>query len=319
MNNELSYIDSFIECLYVERHENHRCDLFICVYRPPRGNIHNFLNTFNEILVSAYNRKYSSIYVFGDFNVDILKSNDSSIFDFINLMFSFSLFPLITKPTRITDTTATLIDHIWASHIDSNISNFIIQTDNSDHYPVVSQFKYAYPRKSHPVYINKRFLTQTALNNFGVEFLQVDWNYLSEISCSNDAYNAFYDKFNTLFQKHFPLRRVLVNMKQERSPYITPALKKSIREKHRLERLSYKWPQTFRDTYKQYRNKLTSVLRAAKNNYYKNQLKVNQGNPKSHWQSINSILGKKSHSSSKLKIELKIFVMIFLTNSIIIS
>lgn len=94
----------------------------MCI-RPPRGNMDGFLNTLNEILVSAYSKKYSSIYVFGDFNLDLLKFDKSPIFDLTNLMFSFSLFPHITKPSRVTDTTATLIDHIWASHIDSNIKN----------------------------------------------------------------------------------------------------------------------------------------------------------------------------------------------------
>ena len=77
--------------------------------------------------------------------------------------------------------------------------------------------------------------------------------------------------------------------------------------KNTEQRDLHKWPQTFKDTYKQYRNKLTSVLRAAKNNYYKKQLKVNQGNPTFHWQSVNSILGKNSSYLQKSKIQLHPF------------
>ena len=83
-----------------------------------------------------------------------------------------------------------------------------------------------------------------------------------------------------------------MNSKKERSPYITQGLKNSIREKNRLERLSHKWPLTYKERYRVYRNKLTSLLKAAKKKYNQDQLVNNQGNPKSHWRSINKILGR---------------------------
>ena len=91
--------------------------------------------------------------------------------------------------------------------------------------------------------------------------------------------------------------------KSEVSPHVTPALKNSIREKHRLERLAKKWPLTYREVYRKYRNRLTSVLRTAKNNYYKNKFNDNQGNPKRQWSTINAILSR-SNNCSNSRIEL---------------
>lgn len=96
-----------------------------------------------------------------------------------------------------------------------------------------------------------------------------------------------------------------INIKCQQKPYITAALKNSIKEKHRLERLSQKWPITYRERYRTYRNKLTTVLRAAKNQYHKDKLKQTQGNPKSHWKSINEILGRNHSTSDNHKIELQ--------------
>ena len=56
--------------------------------------------------------------------------------------------------------------------------------------------------------------------------------------------------------------------------------------------------------YRKYRNKLTSILRQAKGNYYKNRLKSNQGNQKSNWKTINNILGRSSNAKIN-QIELK--------------
>ena len=305
MVNDFCFVEPYMECLAVQCVDKHRKHLFICVYRPPNGNVNNFFDRLNDVLSSAYNMKYFSINICGDFNLDLLKFDDSSVFHFINLMFSFSLFPLITRPTRITNTTATLIDHIWTSNVDSNINNFIIKTDLSDHYPVVSQFNEVLSKQNHPVYNNKRILSQTALNKFVNDIRKVNWSDVLELNCPDSAYNVFFDKFNNMFQNNFPVRRVVMNNKQERSPYITSALRNSIKEKHRLERLAHKWPLTFKEIYKRYRNKLTSILRVAKENHYKNQLKSNQGDPKSHWKCINSILGKTSSLPFKPKIELE--------------
>lgn len=57
----------------------------------------------------------------------------------------------------------------------------------------------------------------------------------------------------------------LVCSKNGIRPSITPALKNNIKERNRLERLVKKRPLTYIETYRKYRNKLTSTLREAKN------------------------------------------------------
>lgn len=78
-----------------------------------------------------------------------------------------------------------------------------MQTDITDHHPVVSQFKHANLRQSHPVYTHKRFITQTTLDNFTVEILQVNWNNVLDKYCPNDAFSTFHEIFNILYQNHF--------------------------------------------------------------------------------------------------------------------
>lgn len=95
----------------------------------------------SDILSYVNDQNYFGVFIFGDFNLDLLKCNEN-VSDFINLMHSFSLFPSITKPTRVTNNTATLIDHIWSTQIEYNINNYVIQTDISDHFPTFSQFKF---------------------------------------------------------------------------------------------------------------------------------------------------------------------------------
>ena len=55
--------------------------------------------------------------------------------EFINLMLFNSMYPLISKPTRITSSTATQIDNIFTNNLEQSMSSGILYTDLSDHLP----------------------------------------------------------------------------------------------------------------------------------------------------------------------------------------
>ena len=63
--------------------------------------------------------------------------------DYYNMLISSSFKPLIKKPTRITETNMTLIDHIWTNDLKTTTmnKNHIIVTDITDHLPCVTVAK----------------------------------------------------------------------------------------------------------------------------------------------------------------------------------
>ena len=64
---------------------------------------------------------------------NILKSHSHQpTNEFINLLTSNSLYPLISKPTRITSSTATLTDNIFTNNLELNMNSGILYTDLSD-------------------------------------------------------------------------------------------------------------------------------------------------------------------------------------------
>ena len=63
----------------------------------------------------------------------LLKSEDNpNTIDFLNQMFSSAFYPLISRPTRIPDSRATLIDNIFVNNIEENYESGILFTDLSD-------------------------------------------------------------------------------------------------------------------------------------------------------------------------------------------
>ena len=64
-------------------------------------------------------------YLMGDFNIDLLKSESCDYAgQFTEQLFTSPYYPLITKPTRITAHTATLIDNIFTNNIENIDSSF---------------------------------------------------------------------------------------------------------------------------------------------------------------------------------------------------
>ena len=74
----------------------------------------------------------------GDFNIDLLKyecCNYSN--NFFNQLSSSGYMPLITKPTRVTKSTATLIDNIFTNNANkTGHQSGILLNDISDHLPI---------------------------------------------------------------------------------------------------------------------------------------------------------------------------------------
>ena len=76
-------------------------------------------------------------YVMGDFNVDLLKlGTHGPTSDYFGEFTSGGFYPLISLPTRLTDSTATLIDNIWTNNVVANIGSGLVTVRVSDHLPV---------------------------------------------------------------------------------------------------------------------------------------------------------------------------------------
>ena len=74
----------------------------------------------------------NEIILFGDFNIDLMKSNNR----WTQIYENFGLYQLIDKPTRITASSETLIDHIYVSAKQNIAEICSTHTGCSDHMPV---------------------------------------------------------------------------------------------------------------------------------------------------------------------------------------
>ena len=135
------FIPHVIESVFFEIQINERKTIIVgVVYRPntqPRADIDIFMQKIIEIQ-SIIKEENKISYLMGDFNIDLLKVNThAKTNEFVNYVISQGFLPTITRPTRITPHSATLIDHIYSNDnrptFQNNISGIII-TDVVDHF-----------------------------------------------------------------------------------------------------------------------------------------------------------------------------------------
>lgn len=86
-----------------------------CIYRHPTKECSKLPDTLKEQL-SNLNNKSKEVFVLGDININLLNYNsDNQTSDYLDTLLDLGYVPLITKAIRITDHTATLIDHIYTN------------------------------------------------------------------------------------------------------------------------------------------------------------------------------------------------------------
>ena len=113
-NDELDNSDETIETIGATIYypKSNKSIKVVGVYRPPRSNINETNNKIGNIIANN-SLQHSETIIAGDFNICLLEENHSQqTTDFINKMREFFFRPLITRPTRFQNNSATVIDHI---------------------------------------------------------------------------------------------------------------------------------------------------------------------------------------------------------------
>ena len=290
---QLSFTHASLEAVAVQfSAQKGKRDIVISVYRTPSGNVAEFIVKMEEIIKYCRDQNYHDIYIAGDINIDLLKTGDPDATQLMNLMHSYNLYCIINKPTRVTETSATLIDHIWVSNCEKVNSTYIVIDDQTDHFPVEGHIQCTQKIKLPIQYRNKRLFNENSKIAFQSELSDVSWTNVYQSADANEAYTIFIDKFKSLFEKHFPVKRIRMTTKTRDEAYLTPAMKDSLREKRRLHRLAKKYPLTYYDTYLRHRDTCNNAIKVAREQYYQEKMQASASNTRSLWREINKVMGR---------------------------
>ena len=190
-------------------------------------------------LLSTTSRENKICYVIGDFKLDLLRHEQHAITgESVKLMFSHLLYPMITKSTRITSSTTSLIDNIFANNVTCLSVNGLIVNEWSALLPIfsISRGNFDYDTSTKRESIVVRDFKDEHVNNFRSSLERVDWENLDK-SDANSAYESFVNEFSEVYNKNIPTKTFQLKYRTQKScrnPWLTKGLLKSIRTKASL-------------------------------------------------------------------------------------
>jgi hypothetical protein len=140
--------------------------------------------------------------------------------------------------------------------------------------------------------------------NFRLALSSINWAFVTSLDDVNDAFSAFWETFNSLYEIYFPLTKRKFNKNIHRiNAYMTTGLLKSRLTKLNLYKLAVSTGLcSDYDRYKTYRNVYNSLLRLRKKLFYGESLQNASKNPKKIWQILNEITSRKACSNKIEKI-----------------
>lgn len=219
-----------IESFFIELINSHSSNTIVgVIYKPPSASCTNFTNLINDVLgnINYANKK---CYIMGDFNINLLHyDTDNSVQNVIDTLSSQSFYPSITKQTRITGDSSTLIDrpNIFTNDFYDHSSGILI-TDISDHLPVFLELDHLTKTVKGNSTFTKRHFTPNTINNFVHDINDKHWDFVTSLKVANVVYNTFICCILKLYNKHFPLKETNYRYDTTKSPWLSSGLYNSI-------------------------------------------------------------------------------------------
>ena len=143
--DSVSVCKDHIETLFVKITSSSEPTVIGVVYRPPNCNLEHFNKEYERILDELNG---SSVYILGDFNIDILKNPTELEDSFQEILYSNGLTPTISLPTHQMPSCAkTCIDNIHTNIMNDTTKSGVI-IDNFSHHRLIFLLREILPNKS---------------------------------------------------------------------------------------------------------------------------------------------------------------------------
>ena len=217
----------------------------------------------NDILTEL-NLDHKRFFVLGDMNINTSKRTNYSK-DYLNLLNSNCATNIIDVPTRVTTSSATVLDHIITNENKHQIFPAVVDYDITEHYPVMALVNNELIHKNVQPEFSRSFANfnsdsfnndlQKRINSFMPKILTISENNVYDI------FNEFYLLITSTIDTHAPLKKLSRKQKRLRSkPWVTKGLLISIKKKQKLHKTHYIFGSINEKLYyKKYSNLLTKV------------------------------------------------------------
>ena len=283
--------------------------LLVSGYRPPNSNTKEFLKDYKLAIKTWQKLKHHNLVIGIDHNLDFLKSEKHpQTQTFLEFNLESDMLPTITRPTRVTRTSATLIDNVFISkRLQNNCNSLILLDDISDHFPSLVSLNNQRCLKKEPKKIKTREINDKKISQIMNKLDRIEWvKELTDLDADN-AFSSFHKHLVETIESEIPEKTKTLSYKRViRDPWLTVGLQKCMKKQQSLygDTLTSK-EKTVTAKYRWYRDALKKLIRHCKSQYYLNKCIEFKRNSRKLWGLINRVISKgnlKSDSIDKIKV-----------------
>lgn len=300
IKNSLNYdvksisIPSF-ECLFIDiLLPSTKPITFGVCYRPPNDT--SFLANLESAL--DYLNADNEIYLMGDFNI-CTKQRSSLSKSYLELLRRFSFSQIIDQPTRITNQTSSLIDHVLSNVKGIVKKSGVLDVSLSDH-----QFTFFLRGRARnpclaPVIRRFRSLKNYCKTAFCDKLSQVDWSHVLRDTNVESALQSFINTLLSVIDEIAPYNQIRV--KHDSAPWMCGEILAGIRRRDALFK-RFKRDKSNGVLYAAYckqRNTVQRDIKSAKSEYFRRRLNECEGDSGKLWRRLSSLgYGETKNKSS---------------------
>lgn len=206
------------------------------IYRHPNYHHNEFQDKLSSIIYSLSSSNQSFI-TGGDININLL-SDKESINSYKEEIYSNGCLQTVSSPTRVVENTrSSILDHIYSNLPESKIRTETILYDISDHLPNLTVTNYFHTPKFKQERHRIRDYRKFDFDNFIIDLELALSQIELDDSPADDSWNCFEHIFSTTLNNHAPFRmQSRKEAKHQLKPYITKAIRKSIKTKQVLQK-----------------------------------------------------------------------------------
>lgn len=284
--------------------------VFLCIYRPPLGNIDVFFNNLISIIEIAL-KKGKYVVLLGDLNINY-NSTSTNRNILCDIFACFQMRVATDGPTRLNIEQNVVISESSIDYFVTNLAEEkfvceIINPELSDHFSHISDIFNLHSSNDLsntrlPIRIerNYKFSNLQQLKNV---LQSENWNQLYESCNVETSFAIFYQKLNAALDTTCPIEIFTKKNNITQANWYTNDLKQM---KEELNNIFWIHKQTAtsqaRRSYTELKKKYKNQLRIAKSLYYNNLISAAKNKPKKIWSIINNKLGR--HNKPKGNISL---------------
>lgn len=200
---QFSSVNENIECLMMRLPRALTTVVYV-IYRPPTASKPAFLESIENVLNYSCHSGLDFA-IMGDVNVDMLSLNASAR-QLTEVMNYFACENVITKATRVTAETATLLDICITNLCSLSCVAGTLSLGISDHLPIflafpISRDRYQANNNEKVVF---RKINDHTLEVFRQRIIEEDWERVLQVAGPNDAYEIFFGKLEPCYDIAFP-------------------------------------------------------------------------------------------------------------------